>query len=433
MAVIKSVNNISNRYIAQSLIGREIEITDRELISLNSGSFITIDNQKIFKDNIDFGEMVVDNTTEVVKHLSNKYHRVEDPATALSYGLSLKKNVLFYGKGGFGKSEITIDFFKYAYEQGIIDEEPFVMSLGEGTTDDDLFGGMDLKHFQATGEVRYMLENSFMNHKYVIFEEMFDAHPNALLSLKDILTSKRFRKGTQNEPIRTEMIVGLTNKSKSDFSTDDSKKAFADRFTYVYRLEWDNTGIDDYTELFKKRFGQSVDKNTEYGKIANIIHNYNNSGGSDYISPRTAITIMEAHLAGQVLKFIPGINAELITKYEKQISNNRNLVDEARGMVESFHKVASANNIIRSGMIAPATSNSLAIGATVLAKLKGEPEVVVPLIPEREELLSNEETKEYIKSVTDRLEAIIDNLSDEKEKETVTLMLSDVQLHTINS
>ena len=77
---------------------------------------------------------------------------------------------------GHGKSEITLDFLK---AKGI---NPYIITMGTGMTTDRLFGGLDIPTFEKTGKIEYLVENSFMNHEYVIFEEMFDA-PDFILSL----------------------------------------------------------------------------------------------------------------------------------------------------------------------------------------------------------------------------------------------------------
>jgi hypothetical protein len=52
-----------------------------------------------------------------------------------------------------------------------------------------LFGGLDINKFHDEGVLEYLLDNSFMNHEYVVFEEMMDAPDFILEQLKDILSS----------------------------------------------------------------------------------------------------------------------------------------------------------------------------------------------------------------------------------------------------
>ena len=69
--------------------------------------------------------------------------------------------------------------------------------MGNGATIDALLGGFNVKAFQETGKMEYLLEESFLNHEYVILEELFDAPDYVLEELKDILSSGRVRNGNQ--------------------------------------------------------------------------------------------------------------------------------------------------------------------------------------------------------------------------------------------
>jgi hypothetical protein len=60
--------------------------------------------------------------------------------------------------------------------------------MGAGMNADRLFGGLDINKFHDEG-VLYLLDNSFMNHEYVVFE-MMDAPDFILEQLKDILSSE---------------------------------------------------------------------------------------------------------------------------------------------------------------------------------------------------------------------------------------------------
>jgi hypothetical protein len=62
--------------------------------------------------------------------------------------------------------------------------------MGAGMNADRLFGGLDINKFHDEGVLEYLLDNSFMNHEYVVFEEMMDAPDFILEQLKDILSSE---------------------------------------------------------------------------------------------------------------------------------------------------------------------------------------------------------------------------------------------------
>ncbi len=105
-----------------------------------------------------------------------------------------------------------------------------------------------MKLFNKTGEIQYLVENSFMNHEYVIFEEAFDAPVYVLTILKDILTSRELRNGHQVFPIKTKMIVICTNHSRSVIADDLSIKALMERFPLELEVKWQSYHL--YSHLY---------------------------------------------------------------------------------------------------------------------------------------------------------------------------------------
>jgi len=126
------------------------------------------------------------------------------------------------------------------------------MSFGQGMTDEKLLGGIDLKKFQEEGSLEYLLKNAFINHEYVIFEEIWDAPVSILLILKDILQSKAVRMGKQFEPIKTKCIVGCTNRSREEVVSDASSLALMERFVFEVNIGWTSHRKDDYREALKR-------------------------------------------------------------------------------------------------------------------------------------------------------------------------------------
>lgn len=185
------------------------------------------------------------------------------------------ENVILYGPGGYAKSECSLAFFK---AQGI---EPYIITMGSGMSIDRLFGGLDIPAFNTKGRLEYLVENSFMNSEHVIFEELFDAPDFILEQLKDILSSGIFRNGNQVFPIKTKMIVCCTNKTREQFSKNDSLKALMERFPLETKVVWkDHTRIT-YENLLTKTFGNS-DPMLTY-----ILEQFAIAGNT--ISPRIAI------------------------------------------------------------------------------------------------------------------------------------------------
>jgi hypothetical protein len=188
-------------------------------------------------------------------------------------------------------------------------------------TTDRLFGGLDIPTFDKTGKIEFLVENSFMNHEYVIFEELFDAPDFILEQLKDILSSKVFRNGTQVFPIKTKFIVCCTNRTRDEFSKNASLKALMERFPLELNVIWDNYTEISYNKLLETKFGiGSIDPVIPY-----ILQEYHKNGVT--ISPRVAITAYSIYTecGPESLSFIaefakkPTIITEALAKYEATI------------------------------------------------------------------------------------------------------------------
>lgn len=240
--------------------------------------------------------------------LDKKFVFIDDVAEILEIGKQTGKNVFLYGRGGHAKSEIVTEVLKFIDPKG---NESFVQACGEGLSEEKLFGGMNLVKFQKTGEIEYLVENSFMNKKYVVFEELLDSRMNVLLSLKDILTSGIFRQGHQQFKIKTEFVICLTNRTKQEVSEDNSVKALLERFPLEQKVEWEKYESDDYQLMFNKVLGAN------FKEVADICTCINETG--DFVSPRTAIHMAQVYKStGRIgaLKYF-GASGEIITKMEK--------------------------------------------------------------------------------------------------------------------
>lgn len=233
----------------------------------------------------------------------------------LDIGLKTGKNIIMYGPGGHGKSELTM---AYLAEKGI---DPYVITMGTGMTTDRLFGGLDIPTFEKTGKIEYLVENSFMNEEYVIFEELFDAPDFILEQLKDILSSKIFRNGTQVFPIKTKFIICCTNRTREEFSKNASLKALMERFPLELNVIWDNYTEASYNKLLETKFGQgNVDPIIPF-----LLQEYHRGGIT--ISPRVAVTAYQVYedCGPDSLSFIaefakkPALITETLKKYQSTL------------------------------------------------------------------------------------------------------------------
>lgn len=266
--------------------------------------------------------------------LGQKFINVDEVAEILEIGFVANKNVFLYGRGGHAKSEIINEFLKHIDPTG---ENSFVQACGEGLSEEKLFGGLNLQKFQKTGEIEYLVENSFMNKKFVVFEELLDSRMNVLLSLKDILTSGIFRQGKQQFKIKTEFVICLTNRTKQEVSEDNSIKALLERFPLEMKVEWGRYEAEDYMNMFNKVLNNKLER------VATICQSINETG--DFISPRTAIhmgQVFQKTGSLAALKYF-GATREVIEKVERLEKERQQALFVAQ-KEEVFGKIVSGND-----------------------------------------------------------------------------------------
>jgi MoxR-like ATPase len=254
-------------------------------------------------------------TVEEATGVARDFVFMDKSVSILDIGLKTGKNIVLYGPGGHGKSELTM---AYLAEKGI---DPYVITMGTGMTTDRLFGGLDIPTFEKTGKIEYLVENSFMNSEYVVFEELFDAPDFILEQLKDILSSKVFRNGTQIFPIKTKFIICCTNRTREEFSKNASLKALMERFPLELNVVWDNYTEASYSKLLETKFGEgNVDPIIPY-----LLQEYHRGGIT--ISPRVAVTAYTVYeeCGPDSLSFIaefakkPTLIADTLKKYQSTL------------------------------------------------------------------------------------------------------------------
>ncbi len=265
---------------------------------------------------------------------------MENVKDILAVSQATGENLILYGPGGYGKSDASLAFFK---SQGI---EPYIITMGSGMTIDRLFGGLDIPAFNSTGRLEYLIENSFMNHENVIFEELFDAPDFILEQLKDILSSGIFRNGTQIFPIKTKMIVCCTNKTREEFSKNNSLKALMERFPLETKVIWkDHTRIT-YENLLKKRFG-NADPMLTY-----LLEQFAIAG--NIISPRIAIkaALILEKCGPKALTHIADFNAkpELLKTSVQKFESLAKISNLIKSMADTVAEYAKTDRTTLSGV-----------------------------------------------------------------------------------
>lgn len=235
--------------------------------------------------------------------LEEKFIYSEQVNDILNLAFKTSKNVVLFGRGGHGKSEMALEFCR------ALGFEPYVKTLGKGTLIEDLFGGLDMKKFNEDGTMYYNVENSFMNHEYVILEEAFDAPSGILESLKDPLSAGIFRNGSQVFNLKTKVIIVCTNRPKSEIMQDTSTAALMERFPLELKVEWKSYGVDNYTALFEKVLKKPLKSFAAMIVAANK---------SSFISPRMALVSADVFdkYGLDYLKFVTGFSESLVKELQ---------------------------------------------------------------------------------------------------------------------
>lgn len=346
-AELKKVFPIISHSEYKLIQGCTLIISDKDYEKIQSSGSFKVGPYQISKDLIEIarGEGIDQDQIDVAAEVGKKFVYHDDVVDIVMKGLSLETNVLMYGKGGHGKSEMTTAIFEELKKKGLTKEEPFVMTCGDGLTEEALFGGIDIKEFKDTGKLKYLFNNSFLDHEVVIFEEIFDAPPQVLLALKDVMTSGWARKGNQNYKCKTKLFIGLTNKSKEDFAEDDSLEALMQRFALTLKVEWESYSRNDWRKLFEKVFGKEymLEHKFKLNELVDILaENHNNK--ASFVSPRTAVSACKLYCAGGKLDFISDIDQTVLREYYKA---NKDRIQEEKDayMFDRIEQYITANSL----------------------------------------------------------------------------------------
>lgn len=237
----------------------------------------------------------------VEEALNKKYIFTKQMAEMIATAHFTGKNVIFFGPAGHGKSEMTLEALHslgYSTDAPDAEHRLFIQSFGEGMTEDRLYGGLNFKKLNDEHICEYNAGSgigaSFLDCGVAIFEEIFDAPPKVLLSLKDTLTSGYLRNGPQMVKSKCRVIIANTNHNPEDIADlGPAAKALIERFPLQQNVYWNEYTTDSYKNMFK-----TVIKNKPYrlaeahlNILSELCTESHNVGIT--ISPRTAIHALD--------------------------------------------------------------------------------------------------------------------------------------------
>ena len=229
---------------------------------------------------------MISTQTKVKSALDKDFVKTDDMAEMLGLAFQHNKNCMIYGPPGYGKSEMVMSVIRSFG----LEEQTFVKMLSVDIDTAELLGGLDIKRFRESNQVWYNCDDSFMSYPVVVFEEFADCPPSTLAMLKDILTAKKFRNGSQQYALKTQVVIAITNHKPEEIADlGDWAKAILDRFPFRGEIYWDTHTKGDYLELFDKIKPDAAPDVTN--QIAELSEQSSAKGAP--ISPRVARNAIE--------------------------------------------------------------------------------------------------------------------------------------------
>jgi MoxR-like ATPase len=175
--------------------------------------------------------------------------------------------IMYYGKGGYGKTEMIKEVFNH------IDGSSAMLECDPETTASLIKGGAIARTTKTDKEditlAHYNVGASILRNHAFFYEEMLDASFQALSVLKAIITNKQLTLNGEVVDSINKLLVAATNVNPYDRidqlppSEANSYDAFLQRFIIV-RHEWDSHDNSDYNRLLRA----SVVENKDTSKIS---------------------------------------------------------------------------------------------------------------------------------------------------------------------
>jgi len=247
---------------------------------------------------------------KVQQDLAKDFYNMDETIAVLYYAMLTGSNVILYGPGGFGKTELTKAFLNYF-------DIPSIVKVGYSGMDvEALLGIPDIKKLMNESEYKVAFEKSIFNNAGVlVLEEFLDVKPTVAAALKDILTAGGLREGENLIPSKIGPVIICSNKSPDEVTTDLSTAAFyKERFPYSINVNWTDFSTKAYMQLFDIVKDITPATKDKYQLIAEIC-SYTSTNG-DIVSPRIALEATSLYLTSKSIDSIKYISILDLSKVE---------------------------------------------------------------------------------------------------------------------
>jgi hypothetical protein len=284
--------------------------------------------------------------------LQNKFVFTDPIADIIASAIYSKQNVILYGPGGHGKSEMVeavLEGLGLWNRNNPVNSSTLVQSFGEGLTEDALWGGIDFRKLNSATdpEMWFNVENSFLKYPVAVFEELFDAPAFCLLPLKHTLQAGFLAKNGKSYPMQTELIIACTNRNPDEIAEmGETYRALLERFVLRQEVAWPQYNANSYHQLLCKhpKANQNMSQDNRVA-LARLLEECFNNG--DFISPRTAmkcVDIIYGAARSRGSDFIEPVDFSSLSNVAGFASASKKFQDNIqRHMAEAAAKVQLAN------------------------------------------------------------------------------------------
>ena len=302
---------------------------------------------------------------DLILGLSSNFVYHEEAVKVIYVALAMNNNAILHGPGGYAKSEIVKAVCSYL---GI----PLICKIGyQDMSPEELFGIPNMKNLLDNSTYETAFENSvFCIPGVLCLEEGMDLSPQTAASLKDIITEKGFREGSNKKDSLISSIIITGNKDPEDESINESIKAFyIERFPYRYNMIWKSHLESDYLNLFSVVYDkETYDDN--FKKLLLVAKACESSNlQNSRISPRLAIygSKVAISLGINYLNTLPAFDNSFLKLSLDKIQKEEQLQTESQFLGKISNEVTTIKNALFSSSF---TTEQLLMRLNMLEAIK---------------------------------------------------------------
>ncbi len=273
---------------------------------------------------------------KVIKFFDTSYYNTGSIIEFLYVSCVSKTNGILHGPGGFGKSELTEEFFNYY-------NIPVSTVVGYHDMDvEGLLGVPNMKKLMEDSEYKTAFEKSVFNKPGILLlEEFLDVRTSTAAALKDILTKDGLRQGDTFTPSLAGQVFICSNKDPEEVSVDFSTSAFyKERFPVNLFVAWDSYATEDFNRLFKLVCKDEYEPNKDELLVLSSICSAS-CKDDGVISPRTAISAARVLISAgfNAIKFISELDTSSLEDIQRDLIRKKNF-DELVTMIKHINHVS---------------------------------------------------------------------------------------------